>query len=974
MILLRRSLAVTLLVLLVASAAFAQGTTGTLTGVVTTEGNPLPGVTVTISSPALQGTRSTVTNENGGYNFPNVPPGDYSAKFELSGLQTQTRKVKVSLAQTSGLDVAMRVSSVAEAITVTAQAPAVLETAQVSTNFTKKQIDNLPTTRTIASTVSLAPGVHDGIAGNAIQGAPSYDNVYLVNGVVVNENLRGQPHSLFIEDAIQETTIMTDGISAEYGRFTGGVISTITKSGGNVFSGSFRDNVTNPSWQKKTPWPGQPNPVDKTNNVYEATLGGFFIKDRLWFFGAGRKAKTSDQRFTTITNIPFVHGIDEKRYEGKLTGQITPKHSVVASYLDIKNTELNNAFGTILDTNSLVPTRQLPNSLLSLNYNGIVTSNLLVEAQYSRKKFAFVNSGARSTDRVFGTLLIQLPGFRRFWSPTFCGVCTPEERNNKSWLAKANYYLGTPGLGSHNIVGGVENYAEERIANNHQSGSDYRIFGPAKIVDGVPYPVFNSQTEIVWTPIFLSSPGTDFQTRSAFVNDKWDLNSHWSFNIGLRYDKNNGHDADGHLISDDSAFSPRLGLMYDPRGDGRHRVYANYARYVSKIADGNVGGSSQAAGNPGFIGWEYAGPPINVSGPLVSTEQALRQLWAWFDSVGGTNNKDFLVESFVPGFSSIFLGSIGSPRVDEKTLGYGWQIRQNAYVRADAVVRDWHNFYAARIDKTTPQTTDPFGNKADLAVTINNGSIKRTYRALVLQGSWNPGRFNFGGNYTWSKLRGNDTGESGPAATVRNLPLSTYYPEILGYAQRLPIGFLPEDVRNRARVWAGYTVRPWVGSLNISLLESYQSGSPYSAIGTIDASGRNTPFAGSPDLKKFPYTYSALGTSHTYFFSARGAFRTDAVSSTDLALNYSFPIRMVELFVRGDVLNIFNNAAVVNPNTTVITRRSGGASSGLKAFNPFTDTPVEGVNWKKGSSFGKPTGPTSYQDPRFYRFAVGLRF
>ena len=72
----------------------------------------------------------------------------------------------------------------------------------------------------------------------------SYENLFLVNGVTVNENLRGQAHDLYIEDAIQETTIATAGVSAEYGRFSGGVVNVITKSGGNLFSGSFRDTLT----------------------------------------------------------------------------------------------------------------------------------------------------------------------------------------------------------------------------------------------------------------------------------------------------------------------------------------------------------------------------------------------------------------------------------------------------------------------------------------------------------------------------------------------------------------------------------------------------------------------------------------------------------------------------------------------------------------------------------------------------------
>ena len=75
----------------------------------------------------------------------------------------------------------------------------------------------------------------------------------MLNGVDVNDNLFGSPQNLFIEDAIEETQVLTSGISAEYGRFTGGVVNAITKSGGNVFSGSLRANLTNPAWTTRRP-------------------------------------------------------------------------------------------------------------------------------------------------------------------------------------------------------------------------------------------------------------------------------------------------------------------------------------------------------------------------------------------------------------------------------------------------------------------------------------------------------------------------------------------------------------------------------------------------------------------------------------------------------------------------------------------------------------------------------------------------
>src|SRR5438128_7247966 len=100
---LRTKCFVYLAVMLVSVGAFAQ-TTATLTGTVTTEGKGLPGVTVTVSSPNLQGTRTTVTGGNGDYNFPSLPPGSYTVSFELEGMQKATKRTTLKLAETARVD------------------------------------------------------------------------------------------------------------------------------------------------------------------------------------------------------------------------------------------------------------------------------------------------------------------------------------------------------------------------------------------------------------------------------------------------------------------------------------------------------------------------------------------------------------------------------------------------------------------------------------------------------------------------------------------------------------------------------------------------------------------------------------------------------------------------------------------------------------------------------------------------------
>lgn len=1000
---LKRTVLPALAVLLIAAVpAFAQ-ITANLTGTVTTGGKALPGVTVTISSPQMQGTRTTVTAESGGYNFASIPPGTYSVEFALEGLKSVTKSVTIGLSQTGRADADLKVAAMTEAITVTASAPAVLESTQVAANVPQKLLNDLPAGRTITSAVSLAPGVAPGVGGFSISGAPSFDNLYLVNGVTVSENVRGQPHNLFIEDAVQETTIMTGSVSAEYGRFTGGVVNTITKSGGNQFAGSYRDTFTNPKWVAKTPWPTEADHIDKTNQIHEATLGGFAVKDRLWFFGAGRKAKTSTQSFTQLTNIPYANSTSEKRWEGKLTGQINPKHSLVASYIDISNTELNNNFnGQSADLESLVPSRDLPNTLKSVFYNGQWASNLLFEAGWTKKYFAFKNSGSPFTDFVHGTLIRDTGRTIRFASATFCGVCDTEQRNNKSYSAKASYFLGTGAAGTHTLSTGFESFDQMRFANNHQSGSDFRVipFNNSKIVGSEVFPVFNSNTELVWTPIFDFAAFGHFKTNSFFVNDKVDLNSKWSFNVGVRYDKNNAKDGNGNLVSDDSAFSPRLAANYDIKGNGRQRVNVSYARYVGALAE-NIGESFASVGQPAYIEFAYKGPSVNTGTTLVDKYAALAIMQNWFfNTVGGPEaalkDPSLVIATSLPGFSTVLTQKLVSPHANEWTVGYGHQFAAHAYAKIDYVRRTFKDFYGNKLDLGTGTYTDPFGNKGDLATVINDPNLKRNYRAIQFQGQWNPRHFQVGTAYTFAHNEGTtetETSGSGPVS----VSVASFYPEFINYAQRVPYGRLSTDIRHRLRLWAGYDVPVpgFIGRLNVTALHSYFSGSPYSAVGTIDPSGRNSSFryAGAPctGTTTCPgnpgYTLSQLSQSQSYFFSARGGFQTPAFHSTDMSVNWDLPVTRVALFVKGEAFNVFNRHAVTNPNTTVQTRRTTAASAGLTPFNPFTQAPIEcpqgaaaadctalGANWQKGASFGQATGPNSYQAPRSYRLGVGIHF
>lgn len=961
------------------SNAFSQqGTTGELTGTVTMEGAPVPGVSVTASSASLLGRRRTFTAANGGYQLATLPPGSYSVRFELEGLESLQTSARVSLAEVMRADVVMHLASLNEAVTVTASEPL-----SVSTNFSSGLVEKLPVGRGIREIVLLAPGANTGFRNAlVISGAPSWDSLFLVDGVVVNENLSGQPHNLFIEDAIEEVTLLSGAVSSEYGRFTGGVISTLTKSGGNQFGGSLRDSITSPSWTAQTP-SSEAAGSKNLNHRYEGTLGGFLLKDRVWFFSAARISRLSEPRFTYLTNIAYNVGTDEKRWEGKLTGQIGAAQRIVVSYLDVALDETNiidtNA-GRVLELASLIPTRSRPAHLFAMNYSGVVSTNTSLEGQYSQKDYALQGDGSRLTDRIAGTFINYRAVRALFNAPARCGICGDDERANQSWVAKASHYRNTS-WGNHTLVTGIESFTERRINNGNRSASNFNIqTSQVQRVGTNVYPIFDITTVIGWTPLFVISKGTNLATRSGYVNDRWDFGGRLSVNFGVRYDRNDAKDADGTVVSDDAAFSPRVGATFDLRSNGRNRLSATYGRYTSKMLDGDLtAGSAQQAGVFSQFGWRYRGPTINPIGTpvdqLLSSPEALARLFAWFDSIGGIQNRNQLFSIVYPGYTARFPHSLQSPAMEEFTVGYGTQFFTSGVLRADVIVRDWRNFYAARLDTTTGQRVDPLGNRIDVASIINeDDETKRTYRALQVQGRWRNRRLNLGGGYSWSRLRGNDEGEeltTASASPPRNLPLKLWYPELVGYARRRPVGYLSEDQRHRARLWASYDLPLGGGNINVALLQSFDSGRAYSAVGDIDATGRVTPYQGAPVNPG--YTLTQL-SSTSYYFGDRGAFRTDDVYSTDLALNFERRIRALRFFIQAEILNAFDQGAVISVDTEVMTRYRNGAASGLIAFNPFTETPVEGVHYRYGPNFGKPTGPESYQTPRTYQLSVGMKF
>ena len=181
------------------------------------------------------------------------------------------------------------------------------------------------------------------------------------------------------------------------------------------------------------------------------------------------------------------------------------------------------------------------------------------------------------------------------------------------------------------------------------------------------------------------------------------------------------------------------------------------------------------------------------------------------------------------------------------------------------------------------------------------------------------------------------------------------------------------DQRHKVSLWGIYS--PLVGerhNLSVSVLQRFGSGRPF--VGSrADRARPGGQLSNFVDLDALGYLES--DPTVDYWFFDRGDFKTDDITSTDIAINYSFGWalgnREFEVFVQPEILNVFNEDGAFFVDATVLDATS---SSQFQTFNPFTDAPVEGVHFGKGPNFGQPTSAEDFQTPRTFRFSVGFRF
>jgi hypothetical protein len=613
----------------IAAPAAAQGpTTGSITGIVSDNtGAVLPGVTVTAASAALMGTQTSVTNAQGQYRFPTLPPGEYSLKYELAGFTSVAREgIVVNVGFTAVLNVAMGVGTLQESLTVSGASPVVdTVNTNIQTNFTLEMMKSLPNARDIWALIAVAPGTTmnsfdvGGSRAGTQTGYQAYgrgDQVRVqVDGVNATEDTGGTGY--FNYGAFEEVQIGTDSNDASMP--TPGVqINAVVRSGGNTFRGeayvdyeseSFQGrNVTN-ELRRLGVGEGQRITTYYDPNI---ALGGPIKKDRVWYFVSGRNQRIG----TTITGFPaddpsdfeFLTKLENGTY--KLTYQLNPNNKF-SHYMEMRRKLQPHRDASSTRYLDAVFKQESISAYGNVEWNRIVNPAFFFNVRgsswgYNWPNYAYGPDGElnenfalrrqeRSTGNQAGGAFADRT-YRRRWQLDVTGSIFRDD-----WAG-----------GSHNIKFGYLGEVEtERNANHGYRDGIRSIYdSPA----GAPDFTRPFRVELYNTP---TTNVNKLRHHGLYIHDQITVSQRVTLNAGLRWDAyevyypdmtiqahpfrdffyagaplSNGYvipasfpgfEVQGRrdIINFTGAFAPRLGVAWDLQGNGKTVMKLNWGRYYN---------------------------------------------------------------------------------------------------------------------------------------------------------------------------------------------------------------------------------------------------------------------------------------------------------------------------------------------------------------------------------------------------------
>ncbi|HEX9458241.1 MAG TPA: TonB-dependent receptor, partial [Thermoanaerobaculia bacterium] len=388
---------------LLVTLPLAAQTTGTISGrVIDSSGAAIPGVTVEATSTALQGTRVAVSDGAGLYRLFLLPPGSYSVAFTLTGFAAKKNAgVTVALGKETTVD-AVLAPAMTESITVGSFAPPIDTSSNtLGTNLTATQIETLPTQRDYSSVAQITPGVStDAVQTDdkqtpsiTVYGSSGAENAFIIDGVNTTNMEYGFQGKELNFEFIDAFEVKTGGYEAEYGRATGGIINVITKSGSNEIHGDVFGYDNSDSFQANSRTVVGSSPGGFTKKDYGADLGGFILRDRLWFFGAYDQVRNTQGNILSAGPAAGSSAASLSHRNlgsAKVTFSLTPTQTFIGTFLQdprVDTGAINDANHSLIgDPATYLGRQDFGGRDYALRYDGIAGSQWLFSAQGARHK------------------------------------------------------------------------------------------------------------------------------------------------------------------------------------------------------------------------------------------------------------------------------------------------------------------------------------------------------------------------------------------------------------------------------------------------------------------------------------------------------------------------------------------------------------------------------------------------------------
>ena len=661
------------------------------------------------------------------------------------------------------------------------------------------------------------------------------------------------------------------------------------------------------------------------------------------------------------TGISFIDTDSNDRNQVKLTGTIAPGHTLSGSYMRNTRSQKSPTFGFSVVPSTITVGRR-PNDLFVTTYRGSLTTNVFAEVQYSQKRFGFRDSGGSSTDIFDSPILTRTQALAHYNAPYF-DATDPEDRNNRQLTGNVTWFLSSRSAGSHSLKAGFERYTSTNTGGNSQTATGY-VFRTDYAVGPDGSPLVDADEHL--TPIFTTGPRTlilnwlatrgariDINTTSFFVNDEWALDEHFSFNLGVRGETIDSEATGGITTVDTSSVVPRLGVAYDPLGDGRFTIQSTYSHYAGKYSETQFAETTNV-GNPDVLIGIYTGP----SGQG-------RDFAPGFDP-----DNYFIVDGSFATQNVMLDPNLKSPLTKEFTVSGGGTLGNRGHLKATYIRRRAGNFIEDFLDLSTGATEvmyegQSYGTFVN-QVFRNTDELERNYDALQFDGRYSlTSRFQLDGSYTVQiRNEGNFEGEGTNQPGVPSVAFD--YPEIFTPGRNYPFGRLNDFQRHKVRIWGVYNLGlGWAGDVDLGGIWRYNSGQVYSiASGGVGLTAQQEAIIDE-------LGYASGPTSQTLYYGERGTESFKGYGLLDLSVQYQIPIwRTAAPYFKFELYNVFKHDSLIGWNTTV---------------NPVYDGPVddlglpttyeEGPRFREGTSQGNyPPWLAGASGGRTFRMALGFRF